>query len=254
MNLSRIAWSLFLSATLLPLTAQAGWLDWLKGKSSTGQTSTGGKPVSLASLSETEVAKALKEALAQGVKNAVASLGKDDGFLKNAKVKIPMPDSLKQIERGLRAMKQDKLADEFVTTMNRAAEQAVPVAASIFADALTKMTVEDAKNILTGAPDAATQFFRKTSEAQLKELFLPIVKTATEKVGVTAAYKKLTANAGFLSSVMSKDAMDIDGYVTQKGLDGLFLVLAEEEKNIRQNVQARGTDLLKKVFGALQQK
>jgi len=187
MKVSRIIGSLFLLILFLPMTTEAGWLDWLKGKSSTGQTSASGQPISLASLSEAEVAKALKEALAQGVKNAVANLGKDDGFLKNAKVKIPMPDSLKQIEKALRAMKQDKLADEFVATMNRAAEQAVPVAASIFADALTKMTVEDAKNILSGAPDAATQFFRRTSEPQLKERFLPIVKTATEKVGVTAA-------------------------------------------------------------------
>ncbi|MCX7824760.1 MAG: DUF4197 domain-containing protein, partial [Verrucomicrobiae bacterium] len=209
---SHIVRGLILLSILAPATTWgAGLLDWLKGKQSGSQPATAGQPASIASLSEAEVAKALKEALSQGVKNAVATLGKDGGFLNNAKVKIPMPDTLKQVEKGLRALKQEKLADEFVATMNHAAEKAVPEAASVFANALTKMTVQDAKNILSGQSDAATQFFRRTSEGELKERFLPIVKTCTEKVGVTAAYKKLTAHAGFMSSFISKDALDIDG-------------------------------------------
>ena len=162
-----------------------------------------------------------------------------------------MPPQLHQVEGALRTMGQSKMADEFVATMNHAAEKAVPVAASVFAGAITNMTVEDAKAILTGPSDAATQYFRKTSEPQLHEQFLPIVRAATAETGVTAAYKNLLQQAGPAASFLGTDASDLDGYVTKKSLDGLFKMVAAEEKKIRENPVARTTDLLKKVFGSL---
>lgn len=234
---------LLLVLICLPFSlAHAGWLDWLPKPTPTNQTTT--------ALTQSEMTGGLKEALANGVQRAVRELGKPDGFLKNAAVKIPMPERLQTVERTLRRLGQDKLADEFITTMNRAAEQAVPIAANVFAGAITNMTVADAKTILTGPNDAATQYFRKTSETQLHEQFLPIVQQATAKAGVTAAYKNLLQQAGPAAQFLGADAGDLDGYVTKKSLDGLFKMIAAEEQRIRENPVARTTDLLKKVFGA----
>ena len=229
---------------LLP-AAHGGWQDLLNPKAQgTSTTST-----ALASLTQNEMIGGLKEALSKGVQKAVADLGRDDGFLKNVNVKIPVPESLKRVEQGARMAGQDKLADEFIATMNHAAEKAVPEAAAIFGDAITKMSLEDAQAILKGPDDAATQYFRKTSETQLTEKMMPIVKQATEKTGVTASYKKLMQQAGPLAQFMKQDSLDLDHYVTGKALDGLFKMVAAEEKSIRQNPVARSTDLLKKVFG-----
>jgi hypothetical protein len=173
-----------------------------------------------------------------------------------------MPEKLQTVEKALRTMKQDKLADDFVTTMNRAAEQAVPEAGSVFTSALKQMTIDDAKSILSGPNDAATQYFQKTTQTNLYAKFYPIVQKATEKTGVTAAYKNLIEKAtigqglGSIGSALSgsllgKDSMDIDAYVTNKAMDGLFKMVAEEEQLIRQNPVARTTDMLQKVFGAL---
>lgn len=236
---------LLLTALLLILPAanlRADWLDFLK-KATTSTNAT----ASLTALTETEIANGLKEALAKGVAQAVAQLGKDGGFLKNLDVKIPIPEKLRSVEKGLRAMGQDKYADEFDASLNHAAEQAVPAAAAVFADAIKQMTVNDAQAILKGPPDAATQYFRKTSTTQLTEKFLPIVKTATEKTGVTAAYKQLIQKAGPMAQLLGQDNADLDSYVTKKALDGLFKMVAAEEKQIRENPVARTTDLLKKV-------
>jgi hypothetical protein len=237
----------------LPLTSvHAGWLDFLNQKSSTGTTAAAASP--LAALSQTEIANGLKQALSKGVDRAIASLGKEGGFLDNAAVKIPMPPQLHPVESALRAVGQGKLADEFVATMNHAAEQAVPVAAHVFAGAITNMSVDDAKAILTGPDDAATQYFRKTSGKQLYEQFLPIVKEATAKTGVTASYKNLLQQAGPMASLLGENAGDLDGYITNKSLDGLFKMIADEEKQIRENPAARTTDLLKQVFGSVKSK
>lgn len=234
---------------LPPISVNAGWLDILNPKSSTGTTAAA--TTSLAALSQSDVASGLKEALSKGVNHAIANLGKEGGFLDNPDVKIPMPPQLHQVETTLRAMGQSKLADDFVAIMNHAAEQAVPVAANVFAGAITNMTVDDAKTILTGPNDAATQYFRKTSETQLHEQFLPIVQAATAKTGVTASYKNLLQQAGPAASFLGQDASDLDGYVTKRSLDGLFKMVAAEEKKIRENPAARTTDLLKKVFGSV---
>lgn len=225
----------------------SGYLDKLKGSVN---IPTETSPV--ASLSNTEMVAGLKEALSEGTQFAVDSLGKEGGFLDNSKVKIPMPDSLSWVEKSLRTLHQDELADEFIDTMNHAAERAVPEAAVIFGAAIRNMSIEDAQEILTGPDDAATQYFRTSTQAELTERMRPIVEEATAQTGVTSAYKNMTARAGGMTSLLSSDAADLDGYVTSKTLDGLFIMIAEEEKKIRENPLARSTDLLKKVFGAYQ--
>lgn len=202
----------------------------------------------------------LKEALGKGVQNAVKGLGHEGGFMTNLNVKIPLPEKLQKAEAALRLVGQGKLADDFVASMNHAAEQAVPVAARFFSDAVKQMSFTDAKAVLAGPNDAATQYFRKTTQTNLFNSFLPIVKTATEKVGVTSSYKKMVGQIGAAQSLGSMfggktpallGQADLDDYVTNKALDGLFLMVAEEEKRIRENPLARTTDLLQKVFGSV---
>jgi hypothetical protein len=244
---------------LVSLTnARAGLLDALGfGKKATNEAAavSAGLP---ASLSQDQVVQGLKEALGKGVQQAVSRLGHDGGFLTNLAVKIPMPEKLHTVEKTLRVLKQDKLADEFVTTMNHAAEQAVPAAAGVFGEAVKGMSIADAKTILTGTNNAATQYFRRTTETNLYVKFLPIVKRATDQTGVTSTYKQLMAKAGaansfgsFGRSVLGAESVDVDAYVTTKALDGLFKMVAEEEKRIRENPAARTSQLLQRVFGAV---
>ncbi len=247
------------TAVLLSLVStRAGLLDAL-GFGNKRPMQTAALPAILtSSLSQDQVVQGLKEALGNGVQQAVSRLGHDGGFLTNLNVKIPMPEKLRAVEKTLRALGQDKLADDFVNTMNHAAEQAVPEAAGVFGDAIKGMSIEDAKAILTGTNNAATQYFRRTTETNLFGKFLPIVKKATDQTGVTSAYKKLmekaeAANAfgSFGRSLLGTDSLDVDAYVTNKALDGLFKMVAEEEKRIRENPVARTTDVLQQVFGAV---
>ncbi len=239
-----------LSIVFFNMDAHAGWRDILhvfdKDKKSAAQ---GAEPGS--GLAETDIVNGLKEALTRGTRTAVAMLGKQDGFLANPQVKIPLPESLQKVEKGLSKIGQSKLADNFVETMNRAAEKAVPEAASIFADSVRNMSIADARNILQGEDDAATRYFRENSSDELKEKFLPIVKQATSQVGVTDSYKKLTDKLGFLSSYVDTSSLDLDNYVTDKAMAGLFTMVAAEEKKIRENPLARTSDLLKKVFSSV---
>lgn len=222
----------------------AGWGDLLDYFSDDSEIIQG---ASLA-LTNTEIVEGLKEALSKGTTSAIASLGKKDGFFANRKVKIPMPESLETIEDGLRKIGQDRYAEEFVLTMNRAAEQAVPEAAEIFGSAIRSMSIQDAKGILNGPEDAATKYFRRTSGEKLVNRFLPIVSKATDRAGVTSNYKEMVDKLGFLSRFVDTESLDVDRYVTSKAIDGLFLMLAREEKLIRENPAARTTELLKKVF------
>jgi hypothetical protein len=232
--------------TLIAMTpAHADFMDDLK-KAFSGKSSS---QTAASALSQSDIASGLKEALAKGTEQAIGQLGKPDGFLKNAAVAIPMPEGLHKVEKLLRKLGQDKVADEFVATMNHAAEQAVPAAASLFAESIAQMTVADAQAILKGPDNAATEYFRKTSGAKLAERFKPLVQAATDKAGVTSSYKKLMDKAGPLAQALGKDT-DLDTYVTDQTVDGLFKMIAEEEKRIRQDPVARTTDLLKKVFGA----
>lgn len=202
-------------------------------------------------LSQKDAAGGLKDALIQGANAAVSKLGVTDGFLGNPKVKIPLPDTLKKAEKAMRMLGMGKQADELVLRMNRAAEAAVPEARTLLVDAIKKMSVQDAKNILVGGDDAATQYFRKATSAQLTDKFLPIVKEATDRVALAQQYNKF-ADAGTRFGLVKKDQAKLEQYVTQKTLDGLYLMMAEEEKAIRKDPLAASTGLIKKVFGALE--
>ncbi len=229
--------------------AQADWKDWLKSaKEAVDKSDT---PAVSQVLSNDQVIEGLKEALSVGTEKAIALLGRDGGYLNDAQVKIPLPDGLKSVSKGLRAIGQDELVDEFVNTINRAAEQAVPETLSIFGDTIKQMSLEDAKGILNGSDTAATDYFKDKGSNSLTAAILPIVQQATKQVGVTSSYKDLVGQVGFLGSYVDMDALDLDKYVTAKALDGLFLKLAEQEQLIRQDPVARTTDILKTVFGSV---
>jgi hypothetical protein len=203
-------------------------------------------------VSNTDISSGLKEALFQGVRTAIDELGRENGFLDNSRVRIPLPKNLQKTEKTLRSLGQGKRVDEFIASMNHAAEEAVPVAADIFFDSVKQMTFSDARNILfSGQTDAATEFFRRTSENRLRDEFRPIVERFTEKVGVTQKYKAMVGRYGFMGKIVGEDASDIDGYITEKALDGLFFMMAEEERAIRRDPVRRTTSLLRKVFGIL---
>ena len=203
-------------------------------------------------VSNNDIANGLTDALMQGVSSAIRELGRENGFLDNSRVRIPLPRNLQKTEKTLRTLGQGRRVDEFVEAMNRAAEAAVPVAADIFIDSIKQMTFTDARNILfSGQEDAATEFFRRTSEDRLRDEFRPIVERFTEKVGVTQKYKAMIGRYGFMGKIVGEDATDLDGYITGKALDGLFLMIAEEERAIRRDPVRRTTSLLRKVFGIL---
>lgn len=204
----------------------------------------------LAALSEGDVAKGLRQALDQGAVAAVAKLGKKDGFLGNDRVKIPLPPSLEKVAGVMRTFGQGEAADELVVAMNRAAEAAVPQAKTLLLGAIKKMSVQDAKAILTGGDEAATQYFRNATESQLHDSFLPIVTKSVGKLGVTQRYNSLAGKAAQFGLVEPEQA-SIQEYVTDKSLDGLFLMVAEEERAIRKNPVERTGYWVKKVFGAL---
>ena len=197
-----------------------------------------------------EAIAGLKAALEKGSQAAVGALGRPDGFLGNARVKIPLPESLHRAENLMRRVGAGKYADELVVTMNRAAEQAVPEAKQLFVDSVKKMTVQDAKGILTGGDTAGTAYFKRTTSTQLHDRFLPIVKKATARVGVAQKYNAYAEKGASLGVVDKADA-NLDEYVTQKALDGLYLMVAEEEKQIRKDPVSTGRAIIKKVFGAL---
>ncbi|NWG30638.1 MAG: DUF4197 domain-containing protein [Rhodocyclaceae bacterium] len=210
----------------------------------------GAHALSLADVSSQEAGGGLKEALTQGAAKAVDLLGRPDGFLGNPKVRIPLPGYLEQAEGLMRAMGMGKQADELVLAMNRAAEAAVPEAKRLLIDAVKQMSVEDAKSILTGGEDAGTRYFRQKTQGPLTQKFLPIVKKAIDKVKLKDAYEKFASKGAKFGLVKEKDA-HLENYVTEKALDGLYLMIAEEEKAIRENPVGAAGNLAKKVFGAL---
>ncbi len=212
--------------------------------------STASWALSLGDITNQEASGGLKEALTQGVSSAVGSLGKADGFLGNDKLKIPMPGALAKAEKVLRMAGMGKQADELVTAMNRAAEAAVPEAKALLTDAVKSMSVTDAKNILTGGEGSVTAFFKEKTSAQLTQKFLPIVKQQTAKVDLAQKYDAYAGQGAKMGLVKKEDAK-IDDYVTRKALDGLYAMIAEEEKAIRANPVGAVGGLAKKVFGAL---
>ncbi len=203
----------------------------------------------LSGVSNAEAGSGLKTALEKGAVAAVSLLGKPDGFLGNPKVRIPLPGYLEDAAKLLRNFGQGKRIDELVTSMNRAAETAVPMAKDMLVSAVKAMNVNDAKNILTGGETSVTSFFSEKTRAPLGVKFLPVVTQATEKVGLATKYNEVAAKAsGF--GLVKKENANIQQYVTGKSLDGLYLIIGEEEKKIRQNPAAAGSAILQKVFGS----
>jgi len=202
----------------------------------------------IASLLDNETAiKGLKEALEVGIKNAVADSSKLNGFLNNESIRIPMPDSLKKVASVLKSSGYGQLTKDFEMSMNRAAEEAAPKAEAIFIDAIKSASIEDAQKILKGGDTAATDFLKEKTYQSLSDLFNPIISSSLDKVGATRYYKEMMDQFASLP-FMNAFAFDLNQYVTNDSLDGLFYMVGEEEKNIRKNPTARVTDLLKKVF------
>jgi hypothetical protein len=237
--------SILLAGVILALSAQIASAqqigDALKGL----QKGIGGGSTA----SDTEIVNGLKEALQIGTGNAVQLVSKVDGYYKNPKIRIPLPDSVQKTEKILRAAGYGSKIDEFELSMNRAAERAAPQAKGLFLDAIKQMTFADARKILNGRENEATLYFKEKTSPRLREVSKPIVRDAMGEVGVTKSYQDLEKSARSVPFAGSF-TFDLDQYVTDKALDGLFLMVADEEKKIRQDPVARTTDLLKKVFGS----
>lgn len=208
------------------------------------------QPTGIDRFTPQQQADSLRQALVQGVETAVNRLSRTDGYLGDPKVRIPMPDNLKKVDNALRRVGMGKYADELVTSMNRAAEAAVPEARALLFAAVKNMTLNDAKDILLGPDDAATQFFRRSTEVPLTGKFKPIVVNAMQEVRLAQAYDRFAGKGVKLGLVDEKDA-HLEDYVTRKALDGLFLMIAEQEKAIRANPVQAATDLARQVFSAI---
>ncbi|MFN0085842.1 MAG: DUF4197 domain-containing protein [Blastocatellia bacterium] len=199
-------------------------------------------------LSENKIIAGLKEALEVGTGNAVNLTGRLDGYFANAAIRILLPKQLDKVGRGLRAVGQGRMVDEFVESMNRAAEKAAPEARGIFLDALKQMTFTDARRILTGGDTAATEYFREKTSDRIGSAFRPIIESSMEEVGATRQYKELIGRFQNIPFARTQ-SVDIDDYVVGKALDGLFYMVGEEEKKIRKNPVARVSSILQEVFG-----
>ena len=194
------------------------------------------------------VASGLKEALSVGTKNAVGLLSKKDGYFGNEAVKILLPENIRRAGDALRMAGYQKEVDAFVLSMNRAAEKAAPKAAGIFEGAIREMSIDDAQKILHGGNTAATEYFKSKTSSKLFEAFKPDISKSMNDVGVTKAYKDMMGRYTTLMPFAKMESLDLDNYVTNKSLDGLFTMVGQEEAKIRTNPAARTTELLKKIF------
>ena len=206
-------------------------------------------PSRAAALDSKTAASGLKEALGVGTSRSVDLLGRPDGYLKNLDVRIPMPEKLRMVDKSLRTIGRGNLVDEFVTSMNRAAESAAPLARNVFLDTIKQMSFTDAVKIVRGKDHEATDYLRSNAGPRLDTLFRPIVHGQLDKVGTTRTFSAMMGRASSLPFA-GKITFDLDAYVTAKALDGLFLMIGREEEKIRKDPVARTTDLLKTVFGA----
>ena len=206
--------------------------------------------ISLNDLSNQDASAGLKAALDKGSTVAVSNLGVENGFLNNEKVKIQLPSILEKARPILKMTGKGQQLDDLVVSMNRAAEAAVPLAKPLLINAVKSMSITDAKNILTGGETSVTDFFRQKTSAPLAEKFLPLVKRVTDKAGLSAKYNAVMGQAQKFGVVPEQEAT-VEGYVTQKALDGLFLMISEEEKKIRQDPLGAGSSVISKVFTLL---
>lgn len=215
-----------------------------------GLVAANGFAAGLADISNKDAVAGLRQALNDSAGAAVGKLGVENGFFANPKVKIPLPDSIRKVSGLLNAMGMKRQADELELAMNRAAESAVAEAKPLLVDSVKKMTVQDAKGILTGGETSVTDYFRRTTSEPLAKKFLPVVKKATAKVGLAEKYNAIAGKGAQLGLVDASQA-SIEQYVTQKSLDGLYTIIAEEEKAIRQDPVGAASSIVQKVFGAI---
>jgi hypothetical protein len=227
---------------VLMCAAQSPW-DQIRNKIANTRPS--------AALSNDKIVAGLKEALTVSTRNAVASTGRPDGFLRNEAIKILVPQKLRNVRNGMRLIGLGSQVDSLEVGMNRAAEQAAPAARQIFIHAVTRMTFDDARRILSGNDTAATDYFKRQSSEQLIEAFAPIVHQSMENVGVVREYNQLMNNP-MAARVAKSQNFNLDDYVVGKTMDGLFYVMAEEEQKIRKDPAAQTTSLLREVFGRKQ--
>ncbi|MBF0385209.1 MAG: DUF4197 domain-containing protein [Candidatus Omnitrophica bacterium] len=231
---------------LLPAVSYAQ-MEWLK-KQVDSLKGIATQSVTTAKLSDTQIGAGLKEALKVGLENAIKSTGKTGGFFDNPAIKIMLPEKVRAIEPVLKKIGLNKQVDEFVLSMNSAAESATPLATDVFAAALTDMSIDDAKKILAGGNNAATTYFMDKTKDKLIAAFQPIVRKTLDKYEISQKYNQLTSSYKKIPFAKSLPSVDANQYVTTKTIDGLFTVLGEEEAKIRTDPAARVTSLLKKVF------
>jgi hypothetical protein len=231
---------IFLIGCLVPAAAAQG-----------KKPKTKAKPViSLTSSGDEEVVFGLKDALSNGTNHASSELGKQGGFYSDPRVRLSMPPALQELEKKLRGLKYDDLVDDLVVSMNRAAEQSITESSFAVSDALRQMTIQDPKKVLAGPKDAATQYFRRTSQTALLAKILPLVQTSMAENEVVAKFKVLVEKGGGVSTPPGQKPFNLDEYIAQKTLDGMFVLIADQEKRIREDPAARTTAILQKVFGS----
>ncbi|MFW5451898.1 MAG: DUF4197 domain-containing protein [Methylophagaceae bacterium] len=248
-SLYKISLSLVLATSLYSTSLYADWGSLLDDLTTAGKELLSSDSASSSALDYDSIVAGLKEALDVGSRRAVDSVSKQDGYLANELIRIAMPPQLQQVTDLMRKMGLNGQADQFEQSMNHAAEAAAPQATELIVDAIKDMSIEDANNILQGADDAATQYFREQTGSKLTALFRPTIADSLNQVGTTKYYNDLTGKVAAIPLVGEKVNLDLPDYVTEQALNGLFTVIAQEEKKIRENPAARTTELLKQVFG-----
>ncbi|PTB86082.1 DUF4197 domain-containing protein [Pseudidiomarina aestuarii] len=239
--------ALFIFFLMTTSPSHADWKKFLEDFSKSGTTALGTSEGT--DLSSDTIANGLKEALEVGTRKAVENVSKEGGYLNNPKIHIPLPPRVQQAAGLMRQLGLNKMADDFEQSINRAAEKAAPQATSIMIDAIKSMTIDDARNILNGENDAATRFFEDRTRGKLADLFEPVIDTSLNEVGATRYYNQLNDKLSSVPVVGQELDMDLQDYVTDQALNGLFVMLAEEEQKIRDNPAARTSEILQQVFG-----
>ena len=239
--------ALFIFFLMATSPSHADWKKFLEDFSKSGTTALGTSEDT--DLSSDTIANGLKEALEVGTRKAVENVSKEGGYLNNPKIHIPLPPRVQQAAGLMRQLGLNKMADDFEQSINRAAEKAAPQATSIMIDAIKSMTIDDARNILNGENDAATRFFEDRTRGKLADLFEPVIDTSLKEVGATRYYNQLNDKLSSVPVVGQELDMDLQDYVTDQALNGLFVMLAEEEQKIRDNPAARTSEILQQVFG-----
>jgi hypothetical protein len=244
---AKISWTLFIFFLMATSPSHADWKKFLEDFSKSGTTALSTSEGS--DLSSDTIVNGLKEALEVGTRKAVENVSKEGGYLNNPEIRIPLPPRVQQAAGLMRQLGLNKMADDFEQSINRAAEKAAPQATSIMIDAIRSMSIDDARNILNGEVDAATRFFEDRTRGKLAGLFKPIIDTSLNEVGATRYYNQLDDKLSSVPVVGQELDMDLQDYVTDQALNGLFVMLAQEEQKIRDNPAARTSEILQQVFG-----